>query len=179
VARTESVGRIHGAKPQPCSLSELSLKGGQRVLSTKRIRLTRSIFLDGLHGKEGSIHDVAKSLAVDLVAQGPAVQLNVVSRFFSHIRFFVDSRTKRKESNWTVDKSEKAMELLERSAQLGLRVEFRSGLNILEKRAPADPEVITSMMEQLAKYLPEVHDISQRRAVAAFGKNSREPTNLV
>jgi hypothetical protein len=69
-----------------------------------------------------------------------------------------------------VDKSEKAMELLERAAQLGLRVEFRSGLNILQKTAPLDPEVIASMMEQLAKYLPEIREIALRRAVSALGK---------
>jgi hypothetical protein len=73
-----------------------------------------------------------------------------------------------------MEKLEKAKGLLDRAAQLGLHVEFRSGLNValfrLEKTAPVDPEVITSMMEQLAKYLPEIRDISQRRAVAALGK---------
>jgi hypothetical protein len=70
-----------------------------------------------------------------------------------------------------VDRAEKAMELLKRATKLGLRVEFQSGMNILKKTAPVDPELLTSMMEQLANYLPEIRAISQRRAVAALGKN--------
>jgi hypothetical protein len=69
-----------------------------------------------------------------------------------------------------VDRRDKAMELLERAAKLGLRVEFQSGMNILKKSAPVDPKLITLIMEQLVNYLPEVRDISKRRAIAVLGK---------
>ena len=65
---------------------------------TKRIRLTRSIFLDGLHAEEGSIQNLAQPLADDLIAQGSAVQLNFFRRFFSRI-FSSTVRTKREERN--------------------------------------------------------------------------------
>jgi hypothetical protein len=41
--------------------------------NVKRIRLTRSIILDGEHADEGSIHDVAKPLAHRLIGEGSAV----------------------------------------------------------------------------------------------------------
>jgi hypothetical protein len=43
-----------------------------------RIRLTRSIFLDGEHAEEGSIHEIAKPLARDLILQGSAVPLRIL-----------------------------------------------------------------------------------------------------
>jgi hypothetical protein len=67
--------------------------------SAKRIRLTRSIILDGGHAEEGSIHDLAQPLADHLIAQGSAVQVNFFLQFFSRIWFFVDRRTGRKERN--------------------------------------------------------------------------------
>jgi len=45
------------------------------------------------------MRDLAQPLADDLIAQGSAVPLNFVFRFFARIWFFVDSRTKRKERN--------------------------------------------------------------------------------
>lgn len=62
---------------------------------TKRIRLTRSLFLDGRHVEEGSIQDLAHPLADDLIAQGSAVRLNVFSRFLARIWGLVDRRTKK------------------------------------------------------------------------------------
>ena len=47
----------------------------------KRVRLTRSLLLHERHAEAGSIQDLAQPLADDLIAQGSAVQLNVVSRF--------------------------------------------------------------------------------------------------
>ena len=64
------------------------------MLRTKRIRLTRSLFLDGHHAEEGSIRDLAQPLADDLIAQGSAVHLNLFSSFFARIWFFFASRTK-------------------------------------------------------------------------------------
>lgn len=65
----------------------------------KRLRITRSILLGGEHAEKGSIRDVESPLADDLIAQGSAVRLNFVSRFFARIRSFVDSRTEKKERN--------------------------------------------------------------------------------
>jgi hypothetical protein len=69
-----------------------------------------------------------------------------------------------------VDKVEKAGQLLERAAALGLVVEFRDGVNVLKEKAPVGPEVINFMLQELAKYLPEVRAICQRRSVAALAK---------
>jgi hypothetical protein len=150
------------------------------MVKTKWLRLTRSVFLDGRHAEEGSIQDVAQPLADDLIGQGSAVQMNFVFRFFARIWFFAGSRTKREEvgtaqvfsqGETAMDRTEKAVELIERAAKLGLRVEFRSGTNILTRTVPVNPEVITLMARQLTDYLPEVRALAQRRAVAALGKN--------
>jgi hypothetical protein len=70
--------------------------GGQRAQRTTQVRLTRSIFIDGHHTEKGSTLHLAQPLADDLIAQGSAVRLNAVFRFFAWIRlFFVGSRTKR------------------------------------------------------------------------------------
>jgi hypothetical protein len=45
------------------------------MTNTKRIRLTRAILLGGKHAEEGSVHELAKSLALDLIAEGSAVRL--------------------------------------------------------------------------------------------------------
>jgi hypothetical protein len=152
------------------------------VLRTKRIRLTRSIFLNGEHAEAGSVHDMSRALADDLIAQGSAVQVNFVSRFFSRIWFFVSRRTKREEVSAArgplrkfvqedkMDRKEKALELLDRAGKLGLRVGFDSGLNIVKLSETDDSEKQHDIIEELAKYLPEVRAISQRRAVAALGK---------
>jgi hypothetical protein len=63
----------------------------------KRVRLTRSLFLEGDHAEKGSIHDLSKPLADDLIRQGSALPLNFFPRFFARIRFFIDSQIKRKE----------------------------------------------------------------------------------
>jgi hypothetical protein len=41
--------------------------------ATKRVRLTRSIILNREHAEEGSIHDVPRALAFDLIGAGSAV----------------------------------------------------------------------------------------------------------
>jgi hypothetical protein len=74
------------------------LKEAKRVLRTKRIRLTRSIILDGEHAEEGSTRFVEQELAKDLIAQGSAVQVNLFARFFPRI-WFVASRAQKKERN--------------------------------------------------------------------------------
>jgi hypothetical protein len=64
-------------------------------------------------------------------------------------------------------KTEKAMELLERAAKLGLQADFQNGVIILKMTTPAvDLAVITD----LTKYLPEIRSISRGRAVAALAK---------
>ena len=45
----------------------------QITVITRRIRLTRSVFLDGEHAEKGSVHEVAKAIALDLIAQSSAV----------------------------------------------------------------------------------------------------------
>ncbi len=80
---------------KPLASSSQSLAVGQRALRRKRIRLTRSVFLDGGHAEAGSIQDVAESLADDLIAQCSAVPVISFSRFFAWIWSFVDSRSKR------------------------------------------------------------------------------------
>jgi hypothetical protein len=64
---------------------------------TKRIRLTKSILVDGVHAAAGSVQDLAQPLADDLIAQNSAVQLNAFSRFLTRIRLFL-SRTKTERS---------------------------------------------------------------------------------
>ena len=63
------------------------------------VRLKRSIYLGGDHAEKGSVLELPRPLAEDLIRQCSAVPLNLFSRFFARIRFFVDSRTKRKERN--------------------------------------------------------------------------------
>jgi|HubBroStandDraft_1064217.scaffolds.fasta_scaffold129988_3 hypothetical protein len=48
------------------------------VVNTKRIRLTRSIFLAGKHAEKNSVHEVAKSLADDLIRNETAVPVRRV-----------------------------------------------------------------------------------------------------
>ena len=69
-----------------------------------------------------------------------------------------------------MEKTEKAQELLQRAKELGVRVEFQSGAIILKYTAAVDPKAITSMAEELVKYLPEVRVISKARAVAALAR---------
>jgi hypothetical protein len=69
-----------------------------------------------------------------------------------------------------MDRIEKASELIEQAKKVGFRLEFHDGLNMLKAPASVDPDVITLMLEQLSKYLPEIRSISQRRAVAALAK---------
>jgi hypothetical protein len=70
----------------------------------------------------------------------------------------------KKRGSEAMDRVEKAIELLQRAAKLGLRPEFRDGLNILNVIGAADPE----LTEALTRYLPEIRSILQRRAVAAL-----------
>ncbi|MGB2679153.1 MAG: hypothetical protein WAN12_18880 [Candidatus Acidiferrum sp.] len=50
----------------------------QKRTNTKRIRITRSILLGGEHVEKGSVHEVAKSIADDLIATGSALPLRAV-----------------------------------------------------------------------------------------------------
>jgi hypothetical protein len=43
-------------------------------MSTKKIRLTRHIILDGEHAEEGSVFNVARPLAQRLIGEGSAVE---------------------------------------------------------------------------------------------------------
>ena len=47
----------------------------QKRVGTKRIRMTRSIFLASQHVAKGSIQEVARPIADDLIATGSAVPL--------------------------------------------------------------------------------------------------------
>jgi hypothetical protein len=49
-----------------------------RLGCTKRIRLTRSLFLGGKHAEKGSVHEVAKPLADDLILEESAVPVRRV-----------------------------------------------------------------------------------------------------
>lgn len=147
------------------------------MFRTKRVRLTRSLVLGGRHVDEGSIRNLAQPLADDLIAQGSAVHLNLFSQAFARIRqrkpvsapsLPVEQREKR--GTETVDKTEKAMELLERAKKLGLRLcmDFESGMNVLKTPASLDEEGFTFIRE-LATYLPEIRSILKKRAVVAVG----------
>ena len=50
------------------------------MLVTKKVRLTRSVFLHGEHAEKGSVHRLPLELADWLIAQGSAEQLGVVER---------------------------------------------------------------------------------------------------
>jgi hypothetical protein len=69
------------------------------VLRVKRVRLTRSVMIDGRHVEKGTVLDLAKSLAEDLVMQDSAVQLTIFPRLFSRIRLFIASRVQKRERN--------------------------------------------------------------------------------
>jgi len=61
------------------------------MLKTKQVKLTRSICLAGRHAEKGSIHDLAQSLADDLIGQESAVLQNIFC-FLARLRFFVNNR---------------------------------------------------------------------------------------
>lgn len=69
------------------------------VLGAKRVRLTRSIVIDGEHVEKGKVLDLARGLADDLVMQDSAVQLRIFPRLFSRIRLFIASRVQKRERN--------------------------------------------------------------------------------
>lgn len=50
----------------------------RKCANMKRIRITRSILLGGEHIEKGSIREVAKPLADDLIAGGSAVPIRTV-----------------------------------------------------------------------------------------------------
>jgi hypothetical protein len=54
------------------------MRPSKLTINTKRIRLTRSILLGGEHAQEGSVHEVAKQTADDLIVAGSAVPLRSV-----------------------------------------------------------------------------------------------------
>lgn len=150
----------------------------------QRIRLLRSIFLGGEHAEAGSVHDVPNDLADDLIAQYSAVRLNIFARLWFRLAggnkkqsgavepqvTLVDASVENFKGRKVMDRIEKANELIERGKRLGLRVEFQDGVNILRTTAGVDQEVLSSTLEQLATYLPEIREISQRRVIAALGK---------
>ena len=72
-AARSSFGKVlrHGQK-------EGGFVKSQMQIFTKRIRLTRSIFLGGEHAEKGSVHTIAKPLADDLIRDGSAVPLRKV-----------------------------------------------------------------------------------------------------
>jgi hypothetical protein len=69
-----------------------------------------------------------------------------------------------------MDRAEKALELLGRAEELGARVVFASGLNIFIKSPTDDPARRSEVIAELAKYLPEVRSILQRRAVFGMAR---------
>lgn len=73
------------------------LKGMQRH-KTKRIKFKLSVLVAGRHVGKGSILDLPQPIADDLIGAGTAVELNIFSRFFARVRFFLESRTKTERS---------------------------------------------------------------------------------
>jgi hypothetical protein len=71
-----------------------------------------------------------------------------------------------------VDRTERAVELVGRAANLGLRAEFQNGLTVILKRtASADEEEsVDDCLREIMKYLPEVRSILKQRAVAAVAR---------
>ena len=57
--------------------------------TTKRIRLTRDILLGGRHAEKGSICELERGLADDLIGRDCAVHLNLFSRCLLAFRFFL------------------------------------------------------------------------------------------
>ena len=152
------------------------------MLRTKRVRLTRSLFLDGHHVEEGSIRDLALPVADELVAQRSAVRLNPLSSFFAGIRSFLASRSKREErtrvavsktfplEEIAMDANEKAKELIERAKKLGLRLEFDTGLIVAKSTGSGDPTAQDDIIAELGKYIHEVRRLVARRAMAVRAK---------
>ncbi|MGB2643436.1 MAG: hypothetical protein WBF09_08930 [Candidatus Acidiferrum sp.] len=67
------------------------------VLRLTRIRMTRSILLDGAHAEEGSIQYVTSAVADDLAMQRSAVRLEIFPRLFSRIRLLIAAWFQKKE----------------------------------------------------------------------------------
>lgn len=61
-------------------------------------------------------------------------------------------------------------ELIRRAERLGVRVEFRSGLNIVKTNGAGDPERQREVIRELAAHLREVRIVSQLLAIATEGK---------
>lgn len=56
------------------------------VRTTKRIRLTRKVTIDGKDAEIGSVHLLPAATAEMLIGHGSAVELNFVWRFLDSIR---------------------------------------------------------------------------------------------
>jgi hypothetical protein len=64
-------------------------------------------------------------------------------------------------------KSEKARELIEQARRLGLRVDFDSGLVVLEQTGSGDPELRRALVAELFTYLAAVRDLLAKRSLGA------------
>lgn len=62
-----------------------------------RVRLTRSLFIQGQHVAEGSVIVVSRALADDLIFADSAVQLKFLPRVFSRIRLLIASWIQKRE----------------------------------------------------------------------------------
>jgi hypothetical protein len=152
------------------------------MLRTKRVRFTRSVFLDdGVDVEEGSVRDLAQTLADDLIAQGSAVQVNFVSRFFARIWSFRRQPNREKKQELLIqggsyamsNVEEKVNELMERAKSCGLRMEFDSGLLIVKQAETHESVKQRDVIEQLGKYLVHVRRLVERRAHGARAQEYR------
>ncbi|MCU1316969.1 MAG: hypothetical protein JWN63_2291 [Candidatus Acidoferrum typicum] len=167
----------------------LTITGGKKML---RVRLTRSIFLGGEHAEEGSIHDLPRRLADDLIAQGSAERLNFFSRFLQGLWFFRGRQTSRVtvamvpevHEEKKMNRTEKAAEVLERADKLGLHPRLIYGVLAVNEKAPGDPEQQDAIRAEIVKYLPDLRHLVERRELAAhahefFGKRILSPLLLL
>jgi hypothetical protein len=69
-----------------------------------------------------------------------------------------------------MDRSERAIEVMEKAKKLGVCIEFNFGLTAAKLKTTGDPERQRDIIAELVKYLPEVRSILMRRAVATRAK---------
>lgn len=68
-----------------------------------------------------------------------------------------------------MDKEERALQLLERAENLGLRFEFDGGLNTVKRAKSGDRDRQDDALKELSKYVREIGRLLQRRAIGARG----------
>jgi hypothetical protein len=142
--------------------------------STKWITIKRSILLGGEVAEEGSIVEVARSLAADLIGQGSAAPLNFVARVLRRLWFFRDGRKRRATTAPGFRTKREAImlekALIERAMTLGVQLEFDSPLLFAKLTKTGDPGQ-SAIITEIGKSLRHVRRVLGRRATAARAKN--------